>query len=185
MDREEAGAARILGHLVRELRGAAAPVSGGLARSIGDKVEFIGVNVTVNQTPERVRRYVSQHDVPFRVLYDDKGTSTRAYQAPATSYRGHRGRFGDRYLYRRRRRSGVRARASSSLRHQELRDVHAEILTRAGRLVALASGAAAQGAGFAGFGLPRYPVPLRVSERRTSRFPGPARTGRATNSGSA
>ena len=52
----------------------------------GDKVEFIGVNVTVNQTPERVRRYMSQHDVPLRVLYDDKGVSTRAYQAPATSF---------------------------------------------------------------------------------------------------
>ncbi len=52
----------------------------------GDQVEFIAVNVTVNQTPERVRRYLAEHDVPFRVLYDDKGTSTRAYQAPATSY---------------------------------------------------------------------------------------------------
>ena len=27
----------------------------------GSKVEFIGVNVTVNQTPERVRRYVDTH----------------------------------------------------------------------------------------------------------------------------
>jgi len=52
----------------------------------GDRVEFIGVNVTVNQTPERVRRYLADHDVPFRILYDDKGTSTRAYLAPATSY---------------------------------------------------------------------------------------------------
>jgi thiol-disulfide isomerase/thioredoxin len=53
---------------------------------IGDRAEFIGVNVTVNQTPARVRKYLEQHDVPFRVLYDDQGTSTRAYQAPATSY---------------------------------------------------------------------------------------------------
>jgi thiol-disulfide isomerase/thioredoxin len=55
-------------------------------KEVGDRVEFIGVNVTVNQTPERVRRYAQQHDVPFRILYDDKGASTRAYQAPATSY---------------------------------------------------------------------------------------------------
>lgn len=55
-------------------------------KEIGERVEFIGVNVTVNQTPEKVRRYMSQHDVPFHVLYDDKGTSTRAYLAPATSY---------------------------------------------------------------------------------------------------
>ncbi len=51
-----------------------------------DKVEFIGINVTVNQTPDRVRRYLEQHKVPFRILYDDQGTSTRAYEAPATSY---------------------------------------------------------------------------------------------------
>lgn len=54
--------------------------------AVGDRVQFIGVNVTVNQTPERVRRYMTQHQVPFHVLYDDQGTSTRAYQAPATSY---------------------------------------------------------------------------------------------------
>lgn len=53
---------------------------------VGDRIEFLGVNVTVNQTPDRVRRYLQDHDVPFRVLYDDEGISTRAYQAPATSY---------------------------------------------------------------------------------------------------
>jgi thiol-disulfide isomerase/thioredoxin len=53
---------------------------------VGEKVEFLWVNVTVNQTRERVRRYVEQHKVPFRVLYDEEGTSTRAYEAPATSY---------------------------------------------------------------------------------------------------
>lgn len=52
----------------------------------GDRVEFVAVNVTVNQTRERVRRYVEDHELPFHILYDDKGVSTRAYQAPATSY---------------------------------------------------------------------------------------------------
>jgi thiol-disulfide isomerase/thioredoxin len=52
----------------------------------GAKVEFIGVNVTVNQSPERVRRYLETHKPPYRTLYDDQGTSTRAYQVPATSY---------------------------------------------------------------------------------------------------
>ena len=52
----------------------------------GSKVEFFGVNVTVNQTPARVRRYLEQHKPGFRTLYDDEGTSTRAYQVPATSY---------------------------------------------------------------------------------------------------
>jgi thiol-disulfide isomerase/thioredoxin len=52
----------------------------------GAKVEFIGVNVTVNQTPQRVRKYLATHEPGFRTLYDDEGTSIRAYQVPATSY---------------------------------------------------------------------------------------------------
>jgi thiol-disulfide isomerase/thioredoxin len=52
----------------------------------GPKVEFIGVNVTVNQSPERVRRYLETHRPPYRTLYDDQGNGTRAYKVPATSY---------------------------------------------------------------------------------------------------
>ena len=52
----------------------------------GDRVEFFGVNVTVNQSRDRVRRYLEKHKPPFRTLYDEEGTSTRAYEAPATSY---------------------------------------------------------------------------------------------------
>ena len=52
----------------------------------GDRVAFFGVNVAVNQTPERVRKYLASHQPPFRTLYDDAGTSIRAYQAPTTSY---------------------------------------------------------------------------------------------------
>jgi thiol-disulfide isomerase/thioredoxin len=55
-------------------------------QEFGDRVEFFGVNVTVNQTPERVRRYVATEHPPFRTLYDEDGVSTRAYQAPTTSY---------------------------------------------------------------------------------------------------
>jgi len=52
----------------------------------GKDVEFFGINVTVNQTPEKVRRYLAQHKPAFRTLYDEEGSSTRAYQVPATSY---------------------------------------------------------------------------------------------------
>lgn len=55
-------------------------------KDLGDKVEFIGINVTVNQSPARVRRYMEQHQIPFRVLYDESGASTRAYEAQATSF---------------------------------------------------------------------------------------------------
>ncbi len=52
----------------------------------GSEVEFIGINVTVNQSRDRVRRYLETEKPPFRTLYDDEGTSTRAYEVPATSY---------------------------------------------------------------------------------------------------
>ena len=52
----------------------------------GSKVAFIGVNVTVNQSPERVRKYLETHQPGFMTLYDDQGASIRAYQVPTTSY---------------------------------------------------------------------------------------------------
>jgi thiol-disulfide isomerase/thioredoxin len=54
--------------------------------AFGDRVEFFGINVTINQSPERVRKYVAEHRPPFRTLYDGEGTGTRAYQAPTPSF---------------------------------------------------------------------------------------------------
>ena len=54
--------------------------------AMGEHVAFFGINVAVNQSPARVRRYVESHQPPFRTLYDDEGESTRAYAAPTTSY---------------------------------------------------------------------------------------------------
>jgi thiol-disulfide isomerase/thioredoxin len=55
-------------------------------KEVGEAVQFIGVNVAVNQSPDRVRRYLREQNPPFLALYDDQGTSTRAYRAPSTSY---------------------------------------------------------------------------------------------------
>jgi len=52
----------------------------------GDRAEFFGVNVTVNQSPARVRKYVAEHHPPFRTLYDSEGDAIRAYEAPTTSF---------------------------------------------------------------------------------------------------
>jgi peroxiredoxin len=52
----------------------------------GKDVEFIGINVAVNQSVDRVRRYAATEKPPFRILYDTKGVSARAYGAPTTSY---------------------------------------------------------------------------------------------------
>lgn len=52
----------------------------------GDAVAFFGINVAVNQTPARVRRYLERHQPPFRTLYDTEGVSARAYDVPGTSH---------------------------------------------------------------------------------------------------
>jgi thiol-disulfide isomerase/thioredoxin len=55
-------------------------------REFGEQVAFFGVNVTVNQSLDRVRRYVETRHPPFRTLYDAEGAAIRAYAAPTTSY---------------------------------------------------------------------------------------------------
>jgi len=55
-------------------------------QAYGDKVELIGVNVTVNDSKNRIRRYLEEHHPPFRVLFDEKGVGARAFDVPATSF---------------------------------------------------------------------------------------------------
>ena len=52
----------------------------------GKQVRFVGVAVSVNQSPELVRRYVAKHAMPWDQLYDRRGHATGAYDVPATSY---------------------------------------------------------------------------------------------------
>jgi thiol-disulfide isomerase/thioredoxin len=69
-----------------ELCAALLPEVKAMHAAYGDRVAFIGINVTVNQTPARVRRYLEEHHPPYRTLYDDRGASIRAYQVPSTSF---------------------------------------------------------------------------------------------------
>lgn len=55
-------------------------------KKFGDRVHFVGVAVSANQSPERVRRYIAQHLAGFTHLYDRKGDAVGAYDVPATSY---------------------------------------------------------------------------------------------------
>jgi thiol-disulfide isomerase/thioredoxin len=57
-----------------------------VAKKYGSKVKFIGVAVSVNQSPERVKLYAEKHELPLEVYFDRKGTATDAYDAAATSY---------------------------------------------------------------------------------------------------
>lgn len=56
------------------------------AAQYGRDVEFYGVNVTVNQTKDRVQRYLEKHKPPYVTLWDDTGASTRAFDVPTTSF---------------------------------------------------------------------------------------------------
>lgn len=55
-------------------------------RKYGDRVEFLGVAVTINQSLARVKAYVEKHQLPWVQLFDRKGEAGGAYDAPATSY---------------------------------------------------------------------------------------------------
>jgi len=50
------------------------------------RVEFIGVAVSVNQSPARVKAYVEKNKLPWIQLFDRRGEASGAYDAPATSY---------------------------------------------------------------------------------------------------
>jgi thiol-disulfide isomerase/thioredoxin len=50
------------------------------------RVRFVGVAVSVNQSPERVKAYVRKHGLVHDILYDRRGAATAAYEVPATSY---------------------------------------------------------------------------------------------------
>jgi predicted transcriptional regulator len=52
----------------------------------GERVAFLGVGVSVNQTPARIKAYVERHQLPWIQLYDRRGEASGAYDAPATSY---------------------------------------------------------------------------------------------------
>ncbi len=51
-----------------------------------DRVAFVGVAVSVNQSPGRVKAYVEKNKLPWIQVFDRKGEASGAYDAPATSY---------------------------------------------------------------------------------------------------
>jgi thiol-disulfide isomerase/thioredoxin len=51
-----------------------------------NQVKFVGVSVSVNQSPDRVKAYVAKHAIPGEQVFDKSGAATGAYDVPATSY---------------------------------------------------------------------------------------------------
>jgi thiol-disulfide isomerase/thioredoxin len=56
------------------------------AKKYGSRVKFVGVAVSVNESPERVKAFVAKHGLPGDHYFDAKGNATDAYDVPATSY---------------------------------------------------------------------------------------------------
>jgi thiol-disulfide isomerase/thioredoxin len=69
-----------------ELCRALLPEMRAAQKAYGASIDFYGVNVTVNDGREHVRRYVADNQPPFITVYDDRGVAVRAFGALATSY---------------------------------------------------------------------------------------------------
>lgn len=62
------------------------PTMKAMHAKYGARVSFVGVAVSVNQSPARVKAYVARHDLAWTQLFDRRGEASGAYDAPATSY---------------------------------------------------------------------------------------------------
>lgn len=62
------------------------PTMKAMHAKYGSKVAFVGVGVSVNQSPALVKKYVTKHKLPWTQVYDTKGKATEAYDVPATSF---------------------------------------------------------------------------------------------------
>ena len=57
-----------------------------LVKKYAGKVTFVAVAVSVNESPDRVKRYAEKYGYTHQVVFDVTGAATDAYAVPATSY---------------------------------------------------------------------------------------------------
>jgi thiol-disulfide isomerase/thioredoxin len=62
------------------------PTFQAVQKKYAGKVRFASIAVAINQSPERVRRWVARHRPGRDVFYDHTGDAAEQYDAPATSY---------------------------------------------------------------------------------------------------
>lgn len=55
-------------------------------KKFGDRVKFVVLAVAINQSPERVRKYMAAHPQKHETLFDTEGKAAAEFDAPATSY---------------------------------------------------------------------------------------------------
>ena len=57
-----------------------------LERKYGKRAKFIGIAVSVSQSPARVKAYTEKYKYRHETFFDSQGKATEAYDVPATSY---------------------------------------------------------------------------------------------------
>jgi thiol-disulfide isomerase/thioredoxin len=57
-----------------------------LQKKYGTRVKFMGVAVSVSQSPARVKAYTGKYKYRHETFFDADGKATEAYDVPATSY---------------------------------------------------------------------------------------------------
>jgi thiol-disulfide isomerase/thioredoxin len=62
------------------------PTFQAVQKKFAGKVRFASIAVAINQSPERVRRWVARHKPGRDVFYDHAGDAAEQYDAPATSF---------------------------------------------------------------------------------------------------
>src|SRR5205814_10129098 len=55
-------------------------------KKFGKQVKFVAIAVAINQSPEKVRRWLAAHPLPHDTFYDVEGKAAGAFDAPATAY---------------------------------------------------------------------------------------------------
>jgi thiol-disulfide isomerase/thioredoxin len=55
-------------------------------KKYGSKVKFMAIAVAINQSPEKVRRWLAAHPLPHDTYYDVDRKAAGAFDAPATSH---------------------------------------------------------------------------------------------------
>lgn len=55
-------------------------------RTLGDKVTFVTVAVSVDETPAEVAAYAKAHGMAGTIVYDQTGAAVDAYDVPGTSF---------------------------------------------------------------------------------------------------
>jgi thiol-disulfide isomerase/thioredoxin len=57
-----------------------------LTAKYAGEVTFVSIAVSVNESPDRVKRYAEKYGLTQQLVFDADGAATDAYFAPATSY---------------------------------------------------------------------------------------------------